>query len=268
MDEERNLDADIGLRCWRTPRWVRVVLGLVLAAALAGCTEQGGQHASSRWRPESIENLALAAGQRKMAAGHGYDSIAMRSQDPRPLSVGQVSGLPLQGGSPKDVNVSSDCGAMVTSQAVRTALAVGGCSQVLRMADSVSSSDGNTVRLVYIFNLASGSAVYKAARAFGEEYSMPNGGATQLGFPRNFTPVGFVRSWPKTPAADMAGMNGNFAYVDGFGHFLFVVWSGGAPSTVNAAADGLADTGFGQFAENRINCDTAPRSMKRYWCAD
>lgn len=256
--------ADLRVRRRLVPQRVAIGVGVVLTATLAGCIGQKGGQGSLDWKPAAVENLTLAAGQKEMAAGHGYNSIATRAQDPQPMSVRQAPKL----GSSKYVNLSSNCDSMVTSLAVRHALSRGGCSQVLRTIGTVSSSNGNSTRLVYVFNLISGSAVYRAARAFGEENPAPSTITMQLGFPGNFSPSGFVRSWPKTPAENMAGTSGNFAYVDGFGHFLLVAWSGGASSIANETADGLADTAFSQYVGSRINCGAPLGSQKRDACTD
>jgi hypothetical protein len=72
---------------------------------------------------------------------------------------------------------------------------------VLRLIATASDSTGGRYTgLIDIFNLATGSAVYLAARVFGEE--SPYGDSANL-VPRpppNAAPGGFIRPWPGTPA--------------------------------------------------------------------
>lgn len=163
--------------------------------------------------------------------------MATRSEDPTPLSAGELAEVfpPGKGGGPSQV--SADCTAAVTGQAAARALRAAGRSQVLWLIATSTGTGGPYTGLVDIFSLASGTAAYQAARAFGEE--SPYGGGANLLPPQppDAAPGGFILPWPGTPAAGVARAPGNTADVDAFGHFLVVLWTyghGGATALPDA----------------------------------
>ncbi len=111
------------------------------------------------------------------------------------MSTGELARVfpPGQGTGPSQV--SADCAGAVTGQAVAQALHAAGCSQVLRLIATCTGTGGPDTGLIDIFNLASGTATYHAARAFGEEESV----TTFYG--PNVAPGGFILPWPGTSAA-------------------------------------------------------------------
>lgn len=230
--------------------------GLLWAGAAAGHAKVPG------WQPQTIDNLVLEAGPGAIAVGHGYSQIATRAEDPPPLSVPELARVfpPDSGG--RVMGLSSNCAAAVTGRAVKQALASGGCSQVLRLIATSTGTGGPYRGLIDIFNLASGAAVYQAARAFGEESPYSDSAALVPRPPPNAAPGGFIRPWPGTPAANIAHAAGNAADIDAFGHFLVVLWTyGSGGATVDDSgprlANGLFELRLGQFAENRVGRDSA-----------
>lgn len=216
--------------------------------SVAGKASSG--KAGDSWQPSSIENRVLEAGSKVISSGHGYKRIAARVDDPRPLSAHEISMIfPL-----KAAQLNSDCAAVVTDRAVSSSLAKGGCSQVLRLVTTASdNSGGHAMSLIEIFNLESGNAVYRAANVFGQKTTY--GDMSIKGMPRtpNFPPKGFIRPWSGTVASNVATASDNAAEVDGFGHFLVVIWTFGETNSVigNDGASSLFDDALSKFASNR-----------------
>lgn len=208
------------------------------------------------WQPASINNLVLEEGPEPITTGTDYHPIAIRAEDPAPLTTAELAKIfpPSQGGGP--MQVSADCAEAVTGQSVIQALKAAGCSQMLRL---VVTTSGTTpaVGQVDIFNLAGGPSLIQAARAFGQE--PPSGGANAYpSQPPNAAPGGFILPWQGTTAADVARAVGNAADVDAFGHFLVVIWSQGSngpgqDDMVSQVANGLIETVLSQFADNRAD---------------
>lgn len=239
------------------------VVSAALAAGCLTCTACGSpgkalqassagspQVASAAWKPGSVDNHVLEAGTKNMATGNGYQRIATRAKDPRPLSARELSGVfphsPIQ--------LSPDCADAVTGQALKTVLTARTCSQVLRLITSPpQNGGGHATALIDIFNLTNGTAVYDAGRLLGQypvdENVLPPG-TTHV---PNRAPGGFLRSWPGTPASNMAGASGNSAVVDGFGHFLVVIWARGETNSLmgNDGVAALLDTAMNKFTWNR-----------------
>jgi hypothetical protein len=241
------------------------VAGVAAVALIAGggllWSDAAAQHAPApRWEPASIDNLVLQAGPSDVAIGNGYPNISTRAADPRPLSLPEITRVFPPSSGDKERELGTNCGAVVLGRAVKQALASGGCSQVLRLVDISSDSRGaHYTSLIDIFNLSSGRSVYRVAREFGEK--SPYSPVVTNSWPRlppDTAPGGFIRPWPGTPAANMARAAGNEADIDGFGHFLIVIWSSGAgTSTAGSAMQGAVSAQLElilsqKFAENRL----------------
>lgn len=236
----------------------------VLAAACLACAacgspghaqkasdERNSKSATAQWKPDSVDNEVLEAGPGAMAAGNGYGQIATRAKDPRPLSAHDLSSVVGRGPS----KLNTDCASAVTGQEVRAALAAGDCSQVLRViATAPDNAGGHATGLIDVFNLASGTAVYKAAGALGHEPLYDDRLMTGKPPLPHRSPQGFIRSWPGTPAAYMATSFANSAIVNGLGHFLIVIWVRGEPNSSigNDGAASLFDDAMSNFPNQRL----------------
>lgn len=238
----------------RSVRWWLAGIGvLVLLAGGAACggaaSAPAPAAAASVSPPASIENLVLQAG--PAAAAHGSDNprIATRGEDPAPLSTAEIAEVFPPGKGTGPSQVSANCAGAVTGQAVVRALRAAGCTQVLREIATCTGTGGPYTGLIDIFNLASGTATYQAARAFGEDE--PN---TSI-FGPNVASGGFILPWAGTSAAGVASAANNAADVDAFGHFLVVLWtySSDNPDIVDGAGNcnGLFELHLSQFADNR-----------------
>lgn len=245
---------------------LRAIVACVAAAiAIAGGGLLGARAmtrpGTPAWQPASINNLVLQAGRTAAADGSDYPQIATRSEDPAPLSTSELAkAFPRGKYGPSQVN--TDCAGAVTGQAVARALRAAGCSQVLRLIATSTGTGGPYTGLIDIFNLASGTAVYQAARVFGEESPYGSGANLFPPQPPNAAPGGFILPWPETPAANVARAPGNAADVDAFGHFLVVLWTygHGGPTVDDSgpqSANGLFELVLGQFAQNRVDHDSA-----------